>query len=143
MSFTTVKQMASVCFHADNTCGDSRGKPSLSRLVDCKEDIRNHLANYRLSNVFLSEYEAIFARAGKFELTEEDVSNLRVCPPHRYALGKYWVPSKKTCNSPCHTGQPKTLTGRDVVTYDMAKWMKKLYGCNVQLGAGMKITTQK
>jgi len=24
----------------------------------------------------------------------------------------------------------------------MAKWMKKLYGCNVQLGAGMEITTQ-
>lgn len=142
MSFAPVKQMAPVCFHADNTCGDSRGKSSLSRLVDCKDDIRNHLANYRLSNVVLSEYEVILARAGKFELTEEDVSNLWVCPQHRYALGKYWVPSKKTCISPCHTGQLKALTGRDVVSYDMGKWMKKLYGCNVQLGPGIKITTQ-
>ena len=76
MSFAPVKEMARVCFHADNTCGDSPGKSSLSKLIDCKDDTRNHLANYRLSNVVLSEYEVILARARKFDLTEEDVSNL-------------------------------------------------------------------
>ena len=95
MSFAPVKQMAPLCFHADNTCGDSRGKSSLSRLVDCKDDIRNHLANYRLSNVVLAEYEVILARAGKFELTEEDVSNLWVCPQHSLCTGEVLGPVKE------------------------------------------------
>ena len=38
---------------------------------------------------------------------------------------------------PNHTCAVKTLTGRDVVTYELAKWAQKLYGLNVQLGAGM------
>ena len=32
----------------------------------------------------------------------------------------------------------KVLTARDVVTYEMSKWMQKLYGCTVQVGAGEK-----
>ncbi len=38
---------------------------------------------------------------------------------------------------PNHTSAVKTLTGRDVVMYELAKWAQKLYGLNVQLGAGM------
>jgi len=30
----------------------------------------------------------------------------------------------------------KVLSGRDVVTYEMSKWMQKLYGCTVQVGTG-------
>ena len=32
----------------------------------------------------------------------------------------------------------KVLTGRDVVTYEMSKWMQKLYGCTVQVGTSEK-----
>ena len=32
----------------------------------------------------------------------------------------------------------KVSMGRDVVTYEMSKWMQKLYGCTVQVGTGEK-----
>ena len=32
----------------------------------------------------------------------------------------------------------KEFTGRDVDTYEMSKWMQKLYGCTVQFGTGKK-----
>ena len=38
---------------------------------------------------------------------------------------------EKEKNSPVHTGAVKVFTGRDVVTYEMLKWMQKLYGCTV------------
>ena len=39
---------------------------------------------------------------------------------------------------PVHTGAMKVLMGRDVVTYEISKWMQKLYGCTVQVGTGEK-----
>ena len=64
------------------------------------------------------------------------VSNWWICLRHRLAFTKLWLPRKRSCNSPVHTAAIKVLTGRDVGTYEMSKWMKKLYGCTVQVGTG-------
>ena len=64
------------------------------------------------------------------------VSNWWICLRHRLAFTKLWLPRKRSCNSPVHTAAMKVLSGRDVVTYEMSKWMQKLYGCTVQVGTG-------
>lgn len=130
--------MSRQCFQESDNCGESRGMSSLTRLVDCEDDINVHLATYHLSREKLLEYQLILARTGLFDSKYEDVSNFWVCPRHRHTLGKYWLPSKRGCNCPIHTGPMKTLAGQDVVSYDMAKWMQKLYSCNVQIGTGKR-----
>jgi hypothetical protein len=126
-----------VCFHANQNCGESRGNSSLVKLLDCTDDVESHLSTHHLSREGLSEYSLILARSGRFDVMDKDVSNWWVCPRHRHSLGKFWLPTKRSCNMPNHTCAVKTLTGRDVVTYELAKWAQKLYGLNVQLGAGM------
>ena len=126
-----------VCFHSNQNCGESRGNSSLVKLLDCTDDVQSHLSTYHLSREGLSEYRLILARSGRFDLTNAEVANWWVCPRHRHSLGKFWFLMKRSCNMPNHTCAVKTLTGRDVVTYELAKWAQKLYGLNVQLGAGM------
>ena len=46
------------------TCGESRGSVALIRLLDCKDDTRNHLVKYHLGSEQLLEYELILTRAG-------------------------------------------------------------------------------
>ena len=110
-----------VCFHAKQNCGESRGNSSLVRLLDCTDAVQSHLSTYHLSRDALSEYALILARSGRFDVTNAEVSNWWVCPRHRHSLGKFWLPTKRSCNMPHHTGDVKTLTGRDVVTYEFAK----------------------
>ena len=126
-----------VCFHANQNCGVSRGNSSLVKLLDCTDDVQSHLSTHHLSREGLSECALILARSGRFDVTNAEVSNWWVCPRHRHSLGKFWLPTKRSCNMPNHTSAVKTLTGRDVVTYELAKWAQKLYGLTVQLGAGM------
>ena len=128
--------MASVCFQADETCGESRGKTSLVKLSTCYEDVKSHLLAYHLSRDNLSEQTLILARSGIFDVKDDDVANWWVCPRHRHSLGKFWLPTKRSCNMPNHCGALKTLTGRDVITLDLAILAQKLYGFNVHLGAG-------
>ena len=120
-----------VCFHANQNCGDT----SLVKLLDCTDNVQSHLSTYHLSREGLSEYRLILARSGRFDLTNAEVVNWSVCPRHRHSLGKFWLQTKRSCNMPDHTCAVKTLKGRDVVTYELANWAKKLYGLNVQLGA--------
>jgi hypothetical protein len=102
----------------------------------------SHLSIHHLSREGLSEYSLILARSGRFDVMDKDVSNWWVCPRHRHSLGKFWLPAKRSCNMPNHTCAVKTLTGRDVATCELAKWAQKLYGLNVQLGAGMSFVME-
>ena len=40
-------------------CGSSRGSETLSRLAECNDDIRTHLATYHLSQESFSKYELL------------------------------------------------------------------------------------
>lgn len=129
--------MSHKCFVIDDyKCGKSRGKTDLFKLVDCQDDISNHLISYHLSQDNLIEYQLILARAGHFDLTSETVSGLWICPNHRDSLGKFWIPSKRVCNSPGHNGPLTTVKGRDVVSFHMAISIHKMYDVHIQLGSG-------
>ena len=89
-------------------CGSSRGSDKLSRLIECKDDIRTHLATYHLSRESLSEYDLILARSGFFHISQQQLEQLWICPMHRHRLGKFWRESKTTCQQgPKHHNLPK------------------------------------
>ena len=83
-------------------CGSCRGDDQCYALKDCKRDIQSHLTTYHLSNDKLEEYELILARAGLFDLKDEQVENMYVCARHRENLGRGWKKSKIACQYPGH-----------------------------------------
>ena len=89
--------MADVCSLSKKgflDCGSSRGRSETLFLNECRDDLTAHLKYCSLSRADLKEYEVILQRAGLEHLSHEQVKKLRVCPRHRYGLGKYWRPSK-------------------------------------------------
>ena len=99
---------------------ESRGSFALIRLLDCKDDIRNHLVKNHLGSEQLLEYELILTRAGFYNVLENHVAKMWVCPRHRRSLG-FWIPSKLSCQYPTHVGKAKQVKGRETVGTEMAK----------------------
>ena len=118
-------------------CGSSRGSDKLSRLIECKDDIRTHSATYHLSRESLSEYELILARSGFFHISQQQLEQLWICPMHRHRLGKFWRESKTTCQHPKHSGGKRQVKGRDTVGFQMAKEIMTLYRKSVPVGSRM------
>ena len=87
-----------------------------------------------MSRADLKEYEVILQRAGLEHLSHEQVKKLRVCPRHRYGLGKYWRPSK-LCQYPGHKGTPTSVKSRDVINPTIAKEVFQLFGISVPIGS--------
>ena len=114
---------ASQCFVKEidsNSCGPSRDVKGVVLLCDCN-DISRHLATFRLSKSNLNECDLILARVGMFDVSQQEKEQFVLCPYHRHKYGKFWRPSKVTCQYPMHKGKSKTLKGTDVVTLQMAK----------------------
>ena len=104
--------MMEACFldgKYQGTCGESQGNYVLYRLLDCKDDIRNHLVRCHLASEQLVEYELILARAGFYTVSENQVVKMWICPRHRHSLGKFWIPPKLSCQYPAHTGKVKQV----------------------------------
>ena len=118
-----------------NSCGTSRDIRGLVLLCDCNDDIQRHLASFRLSKSNLNECDLILARVGMFDVSQQEKEHFLVCPYHRHKFGKFWRPSKVTCQYPLHKGKSKTLKGTDVVTLQMAKDVYTLYGSTIPVGS--------
>lgn len=117
------------------TCGESRGSAALNRLLDCKDDIRNHLVKYQLGSEQLLEYELILTRAGFYNVLENQVAKMWICPRHRHSLGKFWIPSKLSCQYPAHVGKAKQVKDRGTVGTEMAKTLMQLYRTHIAVGS--------
>jgi len=130
--------MSSDCFlkAKDGNCGPSRGLCGVVRLSDCNDDIENHLISCHLSKEKLSENQLIFARAGIFNLHQEDTMRMWICYRHRHMLGKFWISTKVTCHYPEHSGVNRSVKGRYVVNLLMAKDIQTLFGVIVPIGSG-------
>ena len=129
--------MANVCSLSKKgflDCGSSRGRSETVFLYECRDDLTAHLKNCFLSRADLKEYEVILQRAGLEHLSHEQVKKLRVCPRHRYGLGKYWRPSK-LCQYPGHKGTPTSVKSRDVINPTIAKEVFQLFGISVPIGS--------
>ena len=129
--------MADVCSLSKKgflDCGSSRGRSETVFLYECRDDLTAHLKNCFLSRADLKEYEVILQRAGLEHLSHEQVKKLRVCPRHRYGLGKYWRPSK-LCQYPGHKGTPTSVQSRDVINPAIAEEVFQLFGISVPIGS--------
>ena len=112
-----------------------RGTQSIVWLRECKENIQTHLSSCHLSRSGLEEFILISARAGYFYLTDGDIGRMRVCPSHRYNLGRYWRP-RVTCQYPSHSGPVRRkCSGRDVFSLGMSKDVFQAFGVLVQVGS--------
>ena len=134
--------MADVCSFSKKgflECGSSRGRSKTVFLYECRDYLSAHLKNCFLSRADLKEYEVILQRAGLEYLSHEQVKKLRVCPRHRYGLGKYWRPSK-LCQYPGHKGKPTSVKSRDVINPAIGKEVFQLFGISVPIGS-RKYTT--
>ena len=74
---------------ANITCGSSRDKDEFFPLKKYVIEVKNHLRSCNLSRTKVTEYDLILARAGKFNLSHEEVEMMVVCPAHRHNLGIY------------------------------------------------------
>ena len=129
---------AAQCFLKEidsNSCGPSRHIKRLVVLYDCSVDISRHLASFRLSKSNLNECDLILARVGMFDVSLPEKEQFLVCSYHRHKYGKFWRPSKVTCQYPLHKGKGKTLKGTDVVILHMAKDIYTLYGSTIPVGS--------
>ena len=64
-------------------------------LLSCVKDIERHKSLWSFTGV-TGEQELILVRAGIFT-TQQDVSDLTICPFHRSELGIGWQRSSNTC----------------------------------------------
>ena len=118
-------------------CGSSPGRSETVFLYEWRDDLIAHLKNclfFFLSRAGLKEYQVILQRAGFERFSHEQVKKLRVCPRHRYRLGKYWRPSK-LCQYPGHKGTPTSIKRRDVINPAIAKEVFQLFGISVPTGS--------
>ena len=135
----TLKAMAgqlscSFASHFNSTCNFSAtflGKNE-SFSLSCTKDIKSHLRQLKVAQTSVSsEKDLILARVGLFD---QEGNDMMVCPKHRAALGKWWIPTLK-CYHPLHGNKRrKPEKGASLKMYKdiMTKW-KVL----VPVGAGM------
>lgn len=132
-----MEMAASQCFVKEidsNSCGLSRDVKGVVLLCDCNDDISRQ-ATFRLSKSNLNECDLILARVGMFDVSQQEKEQFVLCPYHRHKYGKFWRPSKVTCQYPVHKGKSKTLKGTDVVTLQMAKDIFTLHGSTIPVGS--------
>ena len=110
---------------ANITCGSLRGKDEFFPLNKCVVKVKNHLRSCNLSRTKVTEYDVILARAGKFNLSHEEVEKMVVYPAHRHNLGIYWRP-RKTISILATKEKRLLLT---VKTQFTGKWHKKSARC--------------
>ena len=58
-----------------------------------------------------------------------------ICPRHRYSLGKFWTPTKLSCQYPAHTGKAKQVKDRGTVGTVMAETVMQLYWTYIAVGS--------
>ena len=116
------------------SCGESRGVARIVNIAECNEDVCTHLRSCHLSRLHINECELILARAGHFNLSQEQKHNMTVCQRHRDHLGRYFRPLR-ACQYPVHDGPTRKCSGRDVINITISQDCLKLYGVLIQIGS--------
>ena len=65
------------------TCGFSRDKDEFFPQNNCVVEVKNHLRSCNLSRTKVTEYDTIWARAGKLNLSHEEAEKMVFCPVQR------------------------------------------------------------
>ena len=93
-------------------CGESRGGTVTSMLTECNADVTRHLSACHLSRTKLKEFQLILLRAGHFDVADEQIAVMRICPSHRNNLGRFWR-APRTCQHPLHSGTVRKYQERE------------------------------
>lgn len=110
------------------SCGADRGASNAVNLNECQHDIKVHLSRCHLSKSNVKEYELILLRAGLFQVTEEQIKSMNICPNHRNKLGRFWRPLR-SCQYLGYCGTSRQLcNSRDVFNVQLSEVVFKLYG---------------
>ena len=111
-------------------------------LLPCVKDIESHKSLWSFTGV-TGEQELILLRAAIFT-TQQDVSNLTICPFHRSELGIGWRRSSNTCRVPNEIahhsqgkGNTKSVKGDRRVGREISKLIFERTGILVPVGSGM------
>ena len=130
MASATTRPLACSLFgNGKIACGEPRGKVEVISLIECMDDITQHLKSCHLSRVKVMEYELILARAGIFHLPKDEIRKMTVCPKHRHNLGKYWRPLKRASILNIRSGRPRCI----VKTLSTGRWPRRYRKCSVHL----------
>jgi len=116
------------------SCGDDRGQKGVVNLLDCTEDVSDHLSSCHLSKSGLTESQLILARSGLFDISPEVMKTMTVCSNHRVKLGRFWRPLR-SCQYPAHSGPLHQYKSRSVINVRLSMEINKLYGILVQIGS--------
>lgn len=116
------------------SCGEARGVNEVWNLVDCVDNISGHLISCNLSKSELSESQLILARAGLFDVTQDQQQPMLICASHRFKLGRYWRPLR-SCQYPAHEGRVRNCKSRHAFNVQLSKEVQKLYGQTIYIGS--------
>ena len=117
------------CFLRDRNigeCGSDRGRSTYVSLSGCNDDVSGHLAGCHLSQECLTEYQLILARSGLYDLADEQLQCMKICPKHRHNLGRF-------CQYPVHPGHLRNIKGNRVINLQTAKEIQTLYNKTVHI----------
>ena len=71
----------------NTTCGSSRGKDEFFfHKVSALSEVKHDLRSCNLSRTKVTEYDIIWARAGKLNLSHEEAEKMVFCPVYMYSL---------------------------------------------------------
>ena len=122
-------------FRVISECGSDRGKDEIVNLADCNDEIAGHLAGCHLSRESLSEYQLILALSGLYDVAENQLLKMKICPKHRHQMGKFWRPLR-TCQYPGHEGKSsRCIKGSHVISLQNAKDIQRLFSQTVPIGS--------
>ena len=104
----------------ESPCSSLGCSTTVLPLYACREDLTAHLVGLCVSGkrgwrsqssemTEITEKELLLNRAGHFDLSEDSVTAMTICPKHRRDLTSDWRGRKSTtCCYPLHKGQRKT-----------------------------------
>ena len=88
-----------------------------------------------MSKSGLTEAELILARAGHFDLTEDQVDKMIICSTHRQNLGRFWR-QPRSCQYPSHKGpRKKQCSDRHVIGLTIAKEIQSVFKVTIRIGS--------
>jgi hypothetical protein len=125
------------CFlsdYFDYQCGNVWGKSDCVNILECSDDVSTHLSRCHLSREKLCKYELILLCCRMFDISHDQLQHMRICPNHRYNLGKFWRRSH-VCQYPLHTGSNSAVMGNHVITLQLTKDAHLLFGKTVPIGS--------
>ena len=126
----------------NSPCG-SVGTDSLILPLDtCKSDISSYLVSLGISlkrgwrsSGTVTERDLILNRAGRFDINEEAVASMTICPKHRRELTVEWPGRKRfVCGYPLHKGKNKQIRNPRRVNMTTSHEIFNIHGAVVPAG---------